>query len=137
MTATTKMEMQPKKKSFFGRLRGRTREKEDTRDQTPSPSEQPAADATSMTSPAAAAAAASTPKLFADSNVLNRDNHDTTMKAAPRLPEADARKPHKQLPIRKRHELLKPPTAREAAYGGPPRYDWIDIVSSSLVVIMG
>jgi hypothetical protein len=25
--------------------------------------------------------------------------------------------------------LDKPPTAREAAFGGPPRYDWMDIVS--------
>jgi hypothetical protein len=31
--------------------------------------------------------------------------------------------------LKKEVPLEKPPTAREAAYGGPPRYDWIDIVS--------
>lgn len=30
--------------------------------------------------------------------------------------------------LQKEIELEKPPTARQAAYGGPPRYDWIDIV---------
>lgn len=34
--------------------------------------------------------------------------------------------------LQKEVELLKPPTAREAAYGGPPRYDWIDIVSFTM-----
>ena len=28
-------------------------------------------------------------------------------------------------------KLDQAPTAREAAFGGPPRYDWIDIVSAS------
>lgn len=33
---------------------------------------------------------------------------------------------------RSRQEVIleKPPAAREAAFAGPPRYDWIDIVSS-------
>jgi hypothetical protein len=33
------------------------------------------------------------------------------------------------LTLKKEVPLEKPPTARQAAYGGPPRYDWIDIVS--------
>lgn len=34
-----------------------------------------------------------------------------------------------RLPNRSYVRLEKPPTAREAAFSGPPRYDWIDIVS--------
>jgi len=34
-----------------------------------------------------------------------------------------------KLPWREEVMLDKAPTAREAAFGGPPRYDWIDIVS--------
>lgn len=43
--------------------------------------------------------------------------------------------------LQKEVQLEKPPTARQAAYGGPPRYDWIDIVrhfdihSKSTVVV--
>lgn len=33
------------------------------------------------------------------------------------------------LPIRESVTLAKPPSAQEAAFGGPPRFDWIDIVS--------
>jgi hypothetical protein len=47
---------------------------------------------------------------------------------AVRFPANDALK---TTPGRSRRELQKPPTAREAAYGGPPRYDWIDIVSAT------
>jgi hypothetical protein len=49
-----------------------------------------------------------------------------TLKAV-RFPANDALK---KIPASSRRELQKPPPAREAAYGGPPRYDWIDIVSS-------
>ena len=48
---------------------------------------------------------------------------------AVRFPASDALK---TTPGRSRRELQKPPTAREAAYGGPPRYDWIDIVSATI-----
>jgi hypothetical protein len=34
-----------------------------------------------------------------------------------------------RLPKREHVPLQKPPTARESAFSGPPRYDWIDIVS--------
>ena len=33
------------------------------------------------------------------------------------------------LPERTQVRLEQAPTARESAFGGPPRYDWIDIVS--------
>lgn len=36
---------------------------------------------------------------------------------------------YRTVTLKKEVPLEKPPTAREAAYGGPPRYDWIDIVS--------
>ena len=44
-----------------------------------------------------------------------------------RFPVKDAMK--NKLPIRSEVRFNKPPAAREAAFGGPPRYDWIDIVS--------
>ena len=50
----------------------------------------------------------------------------TSQLKAVRFPASDALK---STPGRTRWELPKPPTAREAAFGGPPRYDWIDIVS--------
>lgn len=34
-----------------------------------------------------------------------------------------------RLPTRSFVKIEQPPTAREAAFSGPPRYDWIDIVS--------
>lgn len=34
-----------------------------------------------------------------------------------------------KLPFREDVTIEKAPPAREAAFGGPPRYDWIDIVS--------
>ena len=37
-----------------------------------------------------------------------------------------------KLPFREEVALDKAPTAREAAFGGPPRYDWIDIVSTTV-----
>jgi hypothetical protein len=32
--------------------------------------------------------------------------------------------------------LKTPPTARDAAFGGPPRYDWMDIVRRSLCLLV-
>lgn len=40
--------------------------------------------------------------------------------------EKEAWKPVHHPPI----YVTEPPSAREAAFGGPPRFDWIDIVSS-------
>jgi len=43
-------------------------------------------------------------------------------------------KTKKDFKPRKEVFLSAPPAARQAAFGGPPRYDWIDIVSSSTVI---
>jgi hypothetical protein len=37
--------------------------------------------------------------------------------------------PKNPLPVRQKVRLDQAPTARQAAFGGPPRYDWMDIVS--------
>jgi hypothetical protein len=36
-----------------------------------------------------------------------------------------------KLPIRGKVTLDQAPSARDSAFGGPPRYDWIDIVSAA------
>ena len=47
-------------------------------------------------------------------------------------PEMPARPKQRKSRVPDLHEvkLDQAPTAREAAFGGPPRYDWIDIVSA-------
>lgn len=37
-----------------------------------------------------------------------------------------------EIATNRRRKKINQPTARESAYSGPPRYDWIDIVSSSM-----
>ena len=49
-----------------------------------------------------------------------------------RFPANDALK---KVSNNSRRQLEKPPTAREAAFGGPPRYDWIDIVRMLLLFV--
>jgi hypothetical protein len=61
-----------------------------------------------------------------NNNIEDSNGRDKSQLKAVRFPANDALK---TAPGRSRRELQKPPTAREAAYGGPPRYDWIDIVS--------
>ena len=71
----------------------------------------------------------SVPDNINNNSVGIKGGGDTTSQLkAVRFPANDALK---TTPVRGRRELQKPPTAREAAYGGPPRYDWIDIVSAS------
>lgn len=66
-------------------------------------------------------------------NVGIKGGRDTASQfKAVRFPASDALK---TTPGRSRRELQKPPTAREAAYGGPPRYDWIDIVSATITIV--
>jgi hypothetical protein len=57
-----------------------------------------------------------------------KDSETPSQMRTVRFPAKDALK---KATTRSRRELTKPPPAREAAFGGPPRYDWIDIVSSS------
>ena len=71
----------------------------------------------------------SAPDNINNNSVGIKGGGDTTSQLkAVRFPASDALK---TTPVRGRRELQKPPTAREAAYGGPPRYDWIDIVRAS------
>jgi hypothetical protein len=50
----------------------------------------------------------------------------------PKKKNPDTYRKRSKLPFWEEKVLTKPPTAREAAFGGPPRYDWIDIVSKDL-----
>jgi hypothetical protein len=44
-----------------------------------------------------------------------------------------SRKDKKKSVYRRKVTIDKAPTARESAFSGPPRYDWIDVVSAVLV----
>jgi hypothetical protein len=65
-----------------------------------------------------------------NNNISPNNDRNVAQLRTVRFPAKDALKTR---PGRSRRELPKPPTAREAAYGGPPRYDWIDIVSNKLL----
>ena len=93
-----------KKKNLFGRLR-RKKHKEPTKEEVED------LDTTAE-----------------EGNFVNdgEDAEPAKMKTV-RFPFMDAMKG--KVPLRKEKKLTKPPTAKEAAFGGPPRYDWIDIVS--------
>lgn len=125
LAATTDQEAHRKKKGLFGRLRRVNKNgggNVDKRDPTPSPTQESnsqtrATEEVNFSAPS-------------DDHKFDRSYSDeksgSQMKQV-RFPVKDAMKG--KVPIRNRVELLKPPTAREAAFGGPPRYDWIDIVS--------
>lgn len=102
-------ETKTKKKNFLGRLR-RNRKKNN---QTVRKEEEPAEDL-DTTAP------------VVNDSVEEEDVQPAKMKTV-RFPFMDAMKG--KVPLRKEKQLTKPPTAKEAAFGGPPRYDWIDIVS--------
>lgn len=127
---------QPRKKGgLLGRFRRRRKEKQipaapvvaDKRDQTPSP--KPVAEVRESSG---------TPGTDVEDDDdeegewVNKNKNDVavveereSLKQV-RFPAADAMK---SIPIRQRKIVPKAPTARESAFGGPPRYDWIDIVS--------
>jgi len=132
---------QQRKKGLLGRFRRRRKEKQpvaDKRDQTPSPT--PAADARDKSS---------TPSTDDDDDDdeeegewVNNKNQQPSVGASSssrgpvvleekqslkqvRFPANQATK---TVPIYQRKIVPKAPSAREAAFGGPPRYDWIDIV---------
>lgn len=71
---------------------------------------------------------ADSPTPFENQKDPITSNKNTCQMRAVRFPVKDALKKPSG---RSRRELTKPPPAREAAFGGPPRYDWIDIVSSA------
>jgi len=49
--------------------------------------------------------------------------------------KVDSYKTSKSGKIRGRQVLTKPPTAKESAFSGPPRYDWIDIETAAAIKI--
>lgn len=52
-----------------------------------------------------------------------------------RLDKMNSYKASKSGKIKGRQVLLEPPTAKESAFSGPPRYDWIDIETAAAVKI--
>ena len=64
-----------------------------------------------------------------DSNPEESHKQSSSLKQV-RFPAKDALKTK---PIYTEKTLLQAPSAREAAFGGPPRYDWIDIVRTTLL----
>jgi len=57
------------------------------------------------------------------------DSSDSVSEASSKVIKID---PYK--PSYKTYTLPEPPSAHEAAFAGPPRYDWIDIVSLFLEI---
>lgn len=134
---TEEMEAAPKRKSLLGRLRRRRHSKKnappqepqlDTRDQTPSPKRD--ADEHHNT-PVTDAEEGDWVNGDAggDSNPAESQKQSSSLKQV-RFPAKDALKTK---PIYTEKTLLQAPSAREAAFGGPPRYDWIDIVRTTLL----
>ena len=142
-TTTTPVD-KPRRKGLFGRFRRGRGNKEnqqaaaDIRDQTPSP--KPALESRDST-PATDAEedegewVQNTTMNTSTSNSNRSSNKGAavvfeekqTLKQV-RFPVKDA---IKSIPIRQSKVLNHAPTAREAAFAGPPRYDWIDIVSTN------
>ena len=120
----------PKRKGLLGRLRRRRKATADKRDQTPSP--KPTAEAR-------------TPPTEDEGEWVNNSSDSKKSSGAAAdavvLEEKEslkqvrfpAKQATKQVPIYKRKELAQAPTARESAFGGPPRYDWIDIVRTNVI----
>jgi hypothetical protein len=56
-----------------------------------------------------------------------------TVPGGPTITGSKSKKQSKMSSRRKPQKvvLTEPPSARESAFGGPPRYDWIDIVSKA------
>lgn len=103
-----------KKPSLFERIRSRgskKRSEADKRDSTPSP---PSSSSTrGETEP--------------------EDSRVVTPMIPSKAGEVQLRKKSK-FPHRDQITIDKAPTARESAFSGPPRYDWIDIVSNVLCI---
>jgi hypothetical protein len=121
------------RKSLIGRFRKvrkaqtPTSTRNDTRDQTPSPPLESFPTATARRDGA-------TSKILvaqsSDSTALDAVKSPTTpIDPWDRVTRETKSKLKSTLPIRESVTLSKPPSAQEAAFGGPPRFDWIDIVS--------
>jgi hypothetical protein len=121
-------------KSLIGRFRKvrKAQTPSDKRDQTPSP-------------PLETYPTATAHRDGAPSRLLVAQSSDSTALDAAKSPRNPVdpwdrktretkSKLKSSLPIRESVTLSKPPSAQEAAFGGPPRFDWIDIVSFKHVV---
>jgi hypothetical protein len=128
------------RKSLIGRFRKvrkaqtPTSTRNDIRDQTPSPPLESYPTATARRD------GAPSPRVLAaqssDSTALDAAKSPTTpVNPWDRVTRETKSKLKSSLPIRESVTLSKPPSAQEAAFGGPPRFDWIDIVSSSIVCL--
>jgi hypothetical protein len=67
-------------------------------------------------------------KLATQGEVEARSNEKPVVTPPPKKKNADSYRRRSKLPFWQEKVLTEAPTAREAAFGGPPRYDWIDIV---------
>lgn len=108
-----KYQQPDKKAGLIARLRSRTKRSStgfgDKRDQTPSPP-------TGKSSPV---------------NEFESETRIVTPSSTSSKPVSVKGRKRSKLPFREEVTLDRAPTAREAAFAGPPRYDWIDIVSDS------
>ena len=114
-----------KKKTGFGRSKKASQE--DGRDQTPSPVaskevENTASSPQALTRDGVPIITSDAADDFVPSDV-NKENAELFQGSSPR----------KSPRVKKQVVLSKPPPVDESAFQGPPRYDWVDIVSSPLV----
>jgi hypothetical protein len=123
------------RKSLIGRFRKvrkaqtPTSNRNDKRDQTPSPplESYPTATARREGAPSKILVAQSSDSTALDAAKSPRPT--TPVDPWDRVTRETKSKLKSTLPIRESVTLSKPPSAQEAAFGGPPRFDWIDIVS--------
>jgi hypothetical protein len=123
------------RKSLIGRFRMVRKaqtpnsSRNDKRDQTPSPplESYPTATARRDGAPSKILVAQSSDSTALDAAKSPRPT--TPVDPWDRVTRETKSKLKSTLPIRESVTLSKPPSAQEAAFGGPPRFDWIDIVS--------
>jgi hypothetical protein len=131
-----------KKKGLFSRFKrtkkGKSAKDEKTLEVTPPPSPQAQDEKTarqsketkkSVTKEGIPVVTGDNPDDFAPSDVRK------TIPGQPAVSKSKAQKSRKARSPRPGSVVLdKPPTAREAAFSGPPRYDWIDVEVSLFVL---
>jgi hypothetical protein len=106
------MPQKKEKKSFMSRLR--RSKKETKKDDDRSPSKEPTADAVTREGVPVISSTPEGAHIFKPSDV--RQNKQSSVKNGKKM-------------FKKTLILEKAPNARDSAFSGPPRYDWIDIVS--------
>lgn len=129
-----------KKKGLFSRFRKNKDKKgttEKVEEPTPPPSPQPSQEDNPRTSKNKSKKSVTKEGI----PVITADNPDDFLasdvqKTDPGQPAVTKSKKKKRGPRPGSVVLDKAPTAREAAFSGPPRYDWIDIVRTLFVVVL-